>query len=468
MQRLRIWQAAANTAHVRSTLSGRWVWLLWGALVWVPQVALARSNGLAVTDCTGCHAGSGNRPATVSLSANPLAPQPGQTVRLMVSVSGGSAAGLYLRTNPSGVGTLAVVSGQSTKLADGGLVHSTPKAALNGTTTFLVDWTAPASPGDVELFAYALAVNRDGNSTGDSFGTGYLSFAFGCAGKPYYPDYDLDGYGEGTTPRIACTQPDSYAPESGDCDNYDAKLNPGVTELCNGKDDNCNGTIDEDVVYATYCEDKDADGHGVSGGKTKQDCGPRDGFGVCDNDCDDANPNVYPGATEQCNYKDDNCNNRVDEDARASCGTGWCRRSSESCSANLCTPGDPVAEECNALDDDCDGVVDDGDLCPRGQTCSDGVCAPTGTVRDAGTSDASARDASAGDAAVRDGGAVTPATSGSKSGCALADAQGGWLLALALSLRRLTRRFAAKVVRSAPSPCPYASTIRKGLPPPAE
>ncbi|HEX5657942.1 MAG TPA: putative metal-binding motif-containing protein, partial [Polyangiales bacterium] len=357
--------------------------------------------------------------------------QPGQRVSLTVSVSSGSAAGLYFRTTPN-VGTLA--AGPSTKLVEGGIVHSAPKAASGATTTFTLDWTAPSSPGDVELFAYALATNGDRNSTGDAYGSAYLSLVYGCTGKTYYADYDLDGYGGMlANPRLACTAPESYSDQKGDCDDYDPKLNPGAPELCNGKDDNCNGTLDENVVYSEYCEDKDNDGHGVRGGATKNDCGPRAGFGLCDNDCDDTDPKVFPGADEQCNYEDDNCNGRIDENARKTCGEGWCRRSSDSCTTNLCTPGEPVAEECNGLDDDCDGIVDDGELCPSKQVCNAGVCVPSGSVTgDAGA----ARDASVvRDATVTADAGSAPATK--SGGCGLAGSgQGGWLLLLAFLRRR--------------------------------
>ncbi len=38
-----------------------------------------------------------------------------------------------------------------------------------------------------------------------------------------------------------------------------------------------------------------------------------DGFSVADGDCNDSNPDIYPGATELCNGIDDNCNDTIDE-----------------------------------------------------------------------------------------------------------------------------------------------------------
>jgi hypothetical protein len=133
-----------------------------------------------------------------------------------------------------------------------------------------------------------------------------------------------------------------------------------------------NEGLENEIVYP----DMDRDGYGGRFGVAQMGC-PQGGFGFSStrDDCDDTNKDINPGKMEVCNGRDDNCNNRIDEGARASCGVGWCRRLAPSCVADTCVPGPPKAEVCNAFDDDCDGVVDNGDnLCMGGMVCHKGLC----------------------------------------------------------------------------------------------
>ena len=43
---------------------------------------------------------------------------------------------------------------------------------------------------------------------------------------------------------------DGFTDETGDCDDNDNDVFPGALELCNGVDDDCDGTVDEDVTLA--------------------------------------------------------------------------------------------------------------------------------------------------------------------------------------------------------------------------
>jgi len=135
-------------------------------------------------------------------------------------------------------------------------------------------------------------------------------------------DADDDGY-------------DSVATGGTDCNDIDPGVNEAAEEACNGRDDNCDGAVDEGF-------DADADGYTSCGG-----------------DCDDADGDRNPGASEACDGIDNDCDDEVDEgldgdaDGYLSCGD-----------PADCNDSDPAVspdgeEVCNGRDDDCDGVVDE-------------------------------------------------------------------------------------------------------------
>jgi len=74
---------------------------------------------------------------------------------------------------------------------------------------------------------------------------------------------------------------------SEDCNDYDSRISPGAEELCDGKDNDCDGQIDE--------------GHDKDG----------DGYTACGGDCDDSDPKIHPGAREPCG-KDYNCDQQIE------------------------------------------------------------------------------------------------------------------------------------------------------------
>ena len=78
-------------------------------------------------------------------------------------------------------------------------------------------------------------------------------------GAHWYADADGDGYRDLATLVIACVSPPGYlTPFAGiDCDDTNPAIHPGVPELCNEIDDNCDGLIDPEICNGW---DDDCDG----------------------------------------------------------------------------------------------------------------------------------------------------------------------------------------------------------------
>jgi hypothetical protein len=74
-------------------------------------------------------------------------------------------------------------------------------------------------------------------------------------------DLDGDGWGGDVGIRLACC-PEGATDVSGDCDDARPDVNPGVTEACDGRDEDCDGAVDEDVAVPERCDgsDQDCDG----------------------------------------------------------------------------------------------------------------------------------------------------------------------------------------------------------------
>jgi uncharacterized delta-60 repeat protein len=188
----------------------------------------------------------------------------------------------------------------------------------------------------------------------------------------WFKDKDKDGYTDGTT-KVSCEKPsDEYVSSAtaGDCDDGDSSMNPGRTEICDNKDNNCNGQRDEGFNVGQSCsvgvgecartgqfvcnqdgtgtqcnaipgtptpevcdgldnncngiiDDgvllvfyKDMDGDGYTDGITQVGCTAPSGYvlSATSGDCDDNDPNINPARAEICgDEKDNNCNGQPDE-----------------------------------------------------------------------------------------------------------------------------------------------------------
>ena len=152
----------------------------------------------------------------------------------------------------------------------------------------------------------------------------------------------------------------------------DAEQVMGSAERCNGLDDDCDGETDEDFAVNAAC----------TGGLGQ--CA-QSGVWVCSDDQLQVVCNASPGnpGPEQCNGLDDNCNGEIDE-AFPGLGTecapdGPCATVGHVvCSADEngtecdADPRVPEPERCNDVDDDCDGEVDEG-FEAKGGPCGVGV-----------------------------------------------------------------------------------------------
>ena len=129
-------------------------------------------------------------------------------------------------------------------------------------------------------------------------------------------DDDSDGY-------VECTVDgggwDGVGAFSGgdDCDDGATGVNPGATEYCDGLDNNCDGTIDEDSAAdaPTWYADVDADGFGDENDSGTTACtAPGLAYVASDaTDCDDGNINVNTSVAEICDLLDNNCDGTTDE-----------------------------------------------------------------------------------------------------------------------------------------------------------
>jgi len=129
----------------------------------------------------------------------------------------------------------------------------------------------------------------------------------------WYADADSDSYGDDDDSRTSCAQPSGYTALGGDCDETDAAVNPGATELCDEVDNDCDGDTDEDDAAdaGTWYADADADSYGDADTSATA-CDQPSGYVAGDADCDDGDADINPGATEICDGLDNDCDSSAD------------------------------------------------------------------------------------------------------------------------------------------------------------
>jgi hypothetical protein len=129
----------------------------------------------------------------------------------------------------------------------------------------------------------------------------------------FYRDADADGWGDAAVTVDDVVAPEGYVAVSGDCDDNDPTVHPLAPELCDGRDNDCDSAVDEDLPLHTWYRDTDGDGYGEEDLIQTCSSAPPFGYAAVSGDCEDVNPAIHPNAEEICDGLDNDCDGEVDE-----------------------------------------------------------------------------------------------------------------------------------------------------------
>jgi hypothetical protein len=129
------------------------------------------------------------------------------------------------------------------------LLGSNPSTATpESGDVLLTTVTLQAEGGDSCELGLTITTLKDNDSaviTLDSVINGTFTVTGASDMTTYYRDADGDGYGNASDSIEADSAPAGYVTDNTDCDDTNAAVNPGATEVRNGIDDDCDGQIDE-------------------------------------------------------------------------------------------------------------------------------------------------------------------------------------------------------------------------------
>jgi len=149
--------------------------------------------------------------------------------------------------------------------------------------------------------------------------------ATGCAPEPepecdiydevfVWADADGDGFGSADTIGYVCKVGAGQATNNVDCDDDNADVHPGLKELCDFIDNDCNSLVDDGLAKEPWYPDEDGDGYGSSDGVVQACTSPGPQWLQLPGDCDDSMASVNPDGVEVCNGGiDDDCNTLADD-----------------------------------------------------------------------------------------------------------------------------------------------------------
>lgn len=190
----------------------------------------------------------------------------------------------------------------------------------------------------------------------DSPGEGFVVFV----------DEDGDGFGVGNWEEgfIVCEIPEGYSERAGDCDDSNPNVFPEAPEICDGLDNDCDGSLSQ--------EEEDYDGDGYVPCMIDQEGWQGSASVVGGGDCNDDDPAIFPGADEICDYIDNDCDGSIDEDITPQSTPnqeGVCAGAVLICvngqlveDYTMITDYETIETKCDGKDNDCDGEIDEN--CP--------------------------------------------------------------------------------------------------------
>ena len=198
----------------------------------------------------------------------------------------------------------------------------------------------------------------------------WFSLFVGCTTTPKISQGDTD------VTIVYDQDGDGYTTEE-DCDDNNPLIFPDSVEQCNGVDDNCDGEVDENVL-GTFYLDEDIDGFGTVDSPIEA-CEAPEGYATVGTDCDDLDTEIFPGAVEVCDGKDNNCDEEIDNGVGSTVypdadgdGYGDADQVRTLCDvedgyveqAGDCDDNNPqvhiaASEICDDLDNNCNGEIDE-------------------------------------------------------------------------------------------------------------
>ena len=204
----------------------------------------------------------------------------GETTRVSLDSSGNQSNGASINSAISSSGSYVVFESSASNLVSGDtnaaadiFVHDsqtgeTTRVSLDSAgnqSNGAGNNSSISSDGKFQAFQSSASnlISGDTNGVQDVFVHEYLGISIN-----YYCDNDNDGYidllVDGTCTQTSCVPAGCQETQGDDCDDNDNSIYPGATEICDGKDNDCDGSFDEGLQYTLTTSANPAEGGSIT------------------------------------------------------------------------------------------------------------------------------------------------------------------------------------------------------------